>query len=111
MKWLSRKEEFVLLAVTHLAENAYGVPIREYLSRITGKYWSIGATYDVLDRLVRKGCLISTSAGPTPERGGKSKRYYSITDKGHRALAELREMQRTLQMNALKPVPKTGETG
>ena len=111
MKWLSRKEEFVLLAVTCLAEDAYGVLIREYLTRNTGQYWSIGATYDVLDRLTRKGCLISTDAGPTPERGGKSKRYYRITDKGRRALAELRAMERALLKKGLKPVPRTGETG
>jgi len=111
MKWLSRKEEFVLLAVTHLAEDAYGVSIREYLTRATGKYWSIGATYDVLDRLVRKGCLTSTDAGPTPERGGKSKRYYQITEKGQRALKELRKMQTALQTSGRKLVPKPGESG
>lgn len=110
MKWLSRKEEFILLAVTYLAEDAYGVSIREYLVRMTGRYWSIGATYDVLDRLTRKGCLVSTDAEPTPERGGKSKRYYRITDKGHKALVELQKMHKALLTNGLKSVPKTGET-
>jgi PadR family transcriptional regulator PadR len=111
MKWLSRKEEFILMAVTCLAEDAYGVAIREYLTQVTDKYWSIGATYDVLDRLTRKGCLTSLDAGPTPERGGKSKRYYRITDKGRRALAELRAMERALLKKGLKPVPRAGETG
>jgi len=111
MKWLSRKEEFVLIAVTCLAEDAYGVSIREYLTKNTGKYWSIGATYDVLDRLVRKDCLTSINAEPTPERGGKSKRYYRVTDKGSRALAELRKMETALQVNGLKRVQRTGEIG
>jgi DNA-binding PadR family transcriptional regulator len=111
MKWLSRKEEFILLAVTYLSEDAYGVSIRKYLNRVTGRYWSIGATYDVLDRLIRKGCLTSLEAESTPERGGKSKRYYRITDKGNRVLKELHEMQKALQENRLKPIPKTGESG
>ncbi|MEE9443599.1 MAG: helix-turn-helix transcriptional regulator [candidate division Zixibacteria bacterium] len=111
MKWLSRKEEFVMLAVKALGEDAYGVSIKLFLDRATGKRWSIGATYDVLDRLMRKKCLSSKTSGPTPERGGKSKRLYLITDQGQQALIELREMQKAMQMKALKPVLKTGDMG
>ena len=43
MKLLSRQEEIVLLSIWHLKDNAYGVTIREHISELTGKYWSIGA--------------------------------------------------------------------
>ena len=73
MKLLSRQEEIVLLSIWKLKGNAYGVTIREYISEITRKYWSIGAIYVPLDRLVEKG-LVSTYQGlPTVRRGGRSK--------------------------------------
>ena len=104
MKWLSRKEEYVLLAIAYLANNAYGVTIREYLAKTTGKHWSIGATYDVLDTLVRKKCIKATIAAPTSKRGGRSKRLYHISDKGLRELEKIRELQRTLWPDLSKPV-------
>ena len=58
---------------------------------MTGKYWSIGSVYVPLDRLEVKGFLTSSLANPTPERGGKAKRYYKLTDEG---LAQLREIQK-----------------
>jgi len=76
MKWLSRKEELVLLAIRKLGDNAYGVTIREQLAKITNKYWSIGAIYDVLDRLMQKGLLSSSVKPPLPGRSGRSRRKY-----------------------------------
>ncbi len=94
MKFLSRQEELLLLSILRLGENAYGVPIRQDVSKVSGKYWSIGAIYDVLDRLTRKG-LVSTIAGkPEKTRGGKSKRFYRISKDGLKALEEVRDLQR-----------------
>ncbi len=93
MKFLSRQEELLLLSILKLGENAYGVPIRQHVSKLTGKYWSIGAIYDVLDRLTRKG-LVSTIAGePGKTRGGRSKRFYRITRQGLKSLEEVRDLQ------------------
>ena len=91
MKYLSRPEELVLLTLWKMREDPYGVNIRKYLSEMTGKYWSIGSVYVPLDRLEAKGYLTSYLANPTPERGGKAKRYYKITEAG---LEEMREIQR-----------------
>ena len=91
MKYLSRPEELVLLAIWKLGEASYGVNIRKYILESTGKYWSIGSIYVPLDRLENKGYVTSYLADPTPERGGKSKRYYTLTDEG---LEELKEIQK-----------------
>jgi len=94
MKFLSRQEELMLLSIWKLGDNAYGVTIRQNVTDLTGKYWSIGAVYDVLDRLTKKG-LVSTVAGdPVKARGGKSKRFYGITKSGFRELEDVRALQR-----------------
>ena len=93
MKFLSRQEELLLLSIWKLKDQAYGVPIRQHVQEQTGKYWSIGAIYDVLDRLTRKGLVFSKAGEPTKARGGKSKRFYSITRSGFTALQEVKDLQ------------------
>ncbi len=93
MKYLSRQEEIMLLAILKLRSGAYGVPLREEVSALTGKYWSIGAVYDILDRLTRKGLVSVTVSEPVKARGGKSRRYYRITKRGGLALEEVRILQ------------------
>ncbi|MEE9443506.1 MAG: PadR family transcriptional regulator [candidate division Zixibacteria bacterium] len=96
MKWLSRKEELVLLSIKKLEDDAYGVTIREQLARITRKYWSIGAIYDVLDRLLEKGMVKAAVAPPLPGRSGRSRRIYTVSQEGIEALAEVRELNNTI---------------
>ena len=96
MKLLSRSEEMVLLAVQTLGDDAYCVPIRSHLIRITGQKWSFGSIYDPLDRLEKKGLLKSRLTEPVKERGGRSKRIYSLTTLGRKALLEMRTIQEAL---------------
>jgi len=106
MKFLSRQEELMLLSIWKLGDNAYGVTIRQNVTDLTGKYWSIGAVYDVLDRLTRKG-LVSTGVGdPVKARGGKSKRFYRITKSGFKALEEVRTLQRKAWVDLPEPAFK-----
>ncbi len=91
MKYLSRPEELVLLTIWKMRNEPYGVKIREYISDMTGKYWSIGSIYVPLDRLEAKGFVTSFLANPTAERGGKAKRYYKLTKEG---LEELKAIQK-----------------
>jgi PadR family transcriptional regulator PadR len=103
MKFLSRQEELMLLSIWKLDDNAYGVTIRQNVTKLTGKYWSIGAVYDVLDRLTRKG-LVSTAIGdPVKARGGKSKRFYRITKSGFKSLEEVRTLQRKAWVDLPEP--------
>jgi PadR family transcriptional regulator PadR len=96
MKLLSRSEELVLLAVWFLREDAYCVPIREHLMKVTQKKWSFGSVYDPLDRLEKKKLLESSLSTPTKERGGRSKRIYRLTKRGEKALLEIRSIQETM---------------
>jgi DNA-binding PadR family transcriptional regulator len=93
LKLLTRTEELVLLAVWKLENNAYCIPIREQLSEITGENWSLGSIYMPLDRLVKKGYLRSFLSASTPERGGRHKRIYKLTDEGKKALLNVRQVQ------------------
>ena len=103
MKWLSRKEELLLLAIWKLQENAYGVTIRSLVSKTTNKYWSIGAIYDVLDRLTRKNLVSTEISEPVAERGGRSRRYYRITPDGFEALEEVKKLQKSMWSDLPKP--------
>jgi len=93
MRLLSRSEELVLLTVWKLKDDASCLPIREHLTSMTGKNWSLGSIFDPLDRLERKGHLRSTMTEPANFRGGRSKRIYRITSYGKRVLAEMSEIQ------------------
>lgn len=88
MKVLSSQDEILMLAILAIGKNAYGVSIRRYVSQVTGKEWSIGAIYDPLYRLERKGFVKSLLTGSTNERGGRSKRMFQVTRNGQKALAE-----------------------
>ena len=93
MKILSNQEEILMLAIRSLGEEAYGVPIRKMVSKVTGKDWSIGAIYDPLYRLEKKEYIKSELSNPTNERGGRSKRIFSITDSGFKALQEHKQVR------------------
>lgn len=93
MKFLSRSEEFALLAVLYLQEEAYGVAIRNHLRKMTGESWAFGAIFVMLSRLEKKRMLESRLTDPSPRRGGKSKRVYSLTVDGLEELARVRKVQ------------------
>jgi DNA-binding PadR family transcriptional regulator len=87
---LGEFEQSVLLAIAHLADNAYGVTIRREIEQRARRQIAIGALYTALDRLERKGYVSSSMSDPTPERGGRSKRHYQLRTAGARALRESR---------------------
>jgi len=95
-KFISRSEEFLLLAVWRLKENAYGVTIRNQIKQATGKTWAYGALFVMLRRLEKKGYLTSHFADPSPQRGGKSKRIFHLSSNGVKALKEVRKAQKSV---------------
>jgi PadR family transcriptional regulator PadR len=86
---LGEFEQLVLTAVMLLGENAYGMTIHERVEELRPRtVVSIGAVYTTLDRLERKGLVRSWHSDPTPERGGRSKRFFVVEGAGERALRE-----------------------
>jgi DNA-binding PadR family transcriptional regulator len=83
----------LMLAVLRLGSNAYGVKIREEINECTGRDVAIGQIYTVLGRLEHKGFVSSRMGDPTPERGGRAKKFYKIEAKGQEAM---REAQRAI---------------
>src|SRR5919197_202871 len=86
-------ELMVVLALIRLGENAYGVPICEELEKRTGREVAVGSVYAALERLEDKGFVTSELGDPTPERGGRAKKYFRVTARG---VKEVRETQRSL---------------
>jgi PadR family transcriptional regulator PadR len=95
--YLGEFEEIVLLAVAHLGGNAYGVSIRQAVQDVAGRPTSIGAIYTTLDRLEQKGLISSRQGEPTPERGGRAKRYYRIEGAGVQALHDAEDIRARLR--------------
>jgi len=93
MKLLSRAEEIILLTILKLGAKAYGVKIREQIFKDTGDTWSFASIYTPLDKLVRKEYAVKMKGDPSPERGGKSKYYYRVTDEGITALKDIQTAQ------------------
>ena len=85
-------EQLILLALVRLGHDAYGVPIRLDIEERTGRTVSPGALYTALDRLERRGFVSSRLGDPTPERGGKRKRLYTLQPAGGRAAARTHEL-------------------
>ena len=92
--YLGEFEHIVLLAVLRLGNEAYGVTVRQEIEARTGREVSIGAVYATLDRLQGKGYVQSHAGDPTPQRGGRSKRFFNITGKG---AAAVKRTQRAFQ--------------
>jgi DNA-binding PadR family transcriptional regulator len=104
--YLGEFEQIVMLAVLRLGEDAYGVPIRNEIEQRAGRPVTVGALYATLDRLEAKGLVHSWFADPTPQRGGRSKRYFKVLPKGVQALSESRDMfNRMWQGVRLKGTP------
>jgi len=79
-------EQLVLLAILHLGENAYGMAIRREIEIRTERRTSLGAVYTTLDRLEKKDYVSSWTGSPTPERGGRPKRFFKVQALGRAAL-------------------------
>ena len=99
---LGEFEQVVLLAILRLGDDAYGVSIRREIAERTEREPAPGALYTTLDRLEEKGLVASTYGDPTPERGGRAKRYFTVTGAGVRAVARAqRAFQRLMEGLAL----------
>ena len=90
---LGHFELLVMLALLRQGDDAYGVPIADAIAQSTGKPVILASVYKTIERLEQKGLVRSTLGQPTPERGGRAKRYFSITTPG---LREVRAAKKAL---------------
>jgi PadR family transcriptional regulator, regulatory protein PadR len=100
--YLTDFELMILLAILRVGDDAYGVPIAREIEETGGRTVVLGAVYAALDRLEENGLAASTVGDPTPERGGRAKRFFRVTPAGLKAV---RQTQRAL-MNLWTGVPQ-----
>ena len=93
---LGEFEQRILFTLIRLGSGVHGVAIRTHIEERTGRAVSPGALYTALDRLEKRGFVISRLGEPTPERGGKRKRLYTLQPAGERAVARLYESMRLM---------------
>lgn len=86
-------ELMILLAILRVGEQAYGVPVAREIEKTGGRSVVLGAVYTALERLQRNGLVASRMGEPSPERGGRAKRFFSVTPQGLRAV---KDTQRSL---------------
>lgn len=84
---MSFTEHQLLLSIYRLGDDAYGLAILKAVTEQSGREPSIGAIYVMLDQLEQKGLVESRFGEKTPERGGRAKKYFTLTDAGNDAIA------------------------
>lgn len=82
---MSDIEQNVYDAVIANEPNAYGVKIMKTMTETTSPPPNYGKLYIVLNKLEEAGFVRSESRDPTPERGGRNKRFWYATEQGRRA--------------------------
>src|SRR5882757_3944173 len=93
---LGEFEEIVLIITASLEGDAYGVTITNEIEKQTGRSPGFNTVHTTLQRLEEKGLIRSTMGGATAERGGRRKRFFSITPLGSRTVRELKAMRERL---------------
>jgi PadR family transcriptional regulator PadR len=93
---LSKNEEFILLSIWKLKDNAYGVTIRRDFMQATNQTLHFGSLYNTLELLIRKGLLTSWESPPDSRRGGRRKKLYYLTPEGKKALKEAQVVYRSV---------------
>lgn len=90
---LGEFQEIVLLSILILDDQAYGLRIQKEISKRLNRPLSRGALHTALSRLVEKGYIDSHYGGATAERGGRRKRFYTLTNSGKVALQQAKELR------------------
>jgi len=86
-------ELMILLSILRVGPEAYGVPIAREIEATGRRNVILGAVYTALERLERNGLVASRMGNPSPERGGRAKRFFDVTPQGLKAV---KETQRSL---------------
>ena len=100
---LGEFEQVVLLAILRLKDEAYGAAIRAEIAGCTDREPAAGALYTTLDRLEDKGLVTSRFGDPSPQRGGRAKRYFQVTTRGVEGVARAQRSYRRLLRGLILP--------
>jgi DNA-binding PadR family transcriptional regulator len=100
--FLGEFELYVMLALSRLGEDAYGIAIRREIADRTGRDAVIGAVYATLARLEAKGLVRHALSAPQPVQGGRARKCFRLTGPGERALAQSTSML-TRMMRGWRP--------
>lgn len=90
-------EYMFLASILALGDDAYGVAIREKSAELSGTKVSYGCLYSHLDQLHRKGWVAKRMGPPTPERGGRSKIFFTVTPTGLKGLRAFLAVQKSIR--------------
>jgi PadR family transcriptional regulator PadR len=96
MRELTKAEETLLLAILGLKDKAYGVAIKRHIQKTAGKALPYGTLYFILEQLTKKGFVKRSTGESKPERGGRSRIYYTLTSEGDKALKHAYKMQQQI---------------
>ena len=105
-EYLGELEQIVLLAVAHLDADAYGMSIRREIDQRTGRSVAIGAVYATLSRLEEKRLVRHTLSDPLPVPGDRTRKHFTLTASGERALAHAAGMLGRM-MQGWRPRPQS----
>jgi DNA-binding PadR family transcriptional regulator len=89
--YIGELEQLVLLAILQCGDEAYTVPIRRVLIERSRRRLARGALYTSLERLEAKQLVTSRLGQPLAIRGGRARRYFSVTPAGLDALRDARQ--------------------
>jgi PadR family transcriptional regulator PadR len=98
-------EEKVLVVVNREKGDAYGISILKALEAAGVGGVSLPAIYKALGRLESKGFVSSQMGDPEAVRGGRSKKLYTITGAGEKALDQARDVIVNLWKKDLEGLP------
>ena len=104
---LNQLEQYVLLCLIRLGDEAYGVPIHQEIEQRTSRSVSIATIYSALDRLEKEGLLVSHLSSPLPERGGRAKRLFLLSPDGATALQRARRVHDSM-WEGVEPIAARG---
>jgi DNA-binding PadR family transcriptional regulator len=88
--YLTDFELMILLSILRVGDEAYGVPIAREMETTGGRTAVLSAVYTALDRLEENGLVASSLGDPTPERGGRAKRFFRVTPAGLKSVRQTR---------------------
>jgi DNA-binding PadR family transcriptional regulator len=108
---LGEFEQLIMFALVELEEDAYGAAIGRAIERRTGRSVSAGAVYTALDRLTTRSLVTSEVGEPTPERGGRRRKYYRLEPEGALELSRSVDVIRSMSEGLLPKVERIAGSG